>query len=102
MSTKLETETFVGKTMQAWKDQATKAGLVLRAPLDLDSGDYPDRIYSSLRHFRRNLAITKDHKKIITTMSRQLVTTKDDKGRSIKKEFLVYQGYQYILYIRHL
>ena len=65
MSTKLETETFAGKTMQAWRDQATKAGLVLRAPLDLDSGDYPHGIYSSLRHFRRNLAITKDRKKLL-------------------------------------
>ncbi|MDP9488708.1 MAG: hypothetical protein M3P28_00695 [Thermoproteota archaeon] len=80
MSTKLEQNTFAGKSMQAWKDQVTKAGLVLKAPVDLDSGDYPDRIYSSLRHFRRNIAITKNHKKIITTMSRQLVTTKDDKG----------------------
>jgi hypothetical protein len=50
---KLESETFAGKTLQAWKDQAAIAGLVLRAPLDLDSGDYPDNIYSSLRHFRR-------------------------------------------------
>ena len=63
MSTKLEQDIFAGKSMQAWRDQATKAGLVLKAPLDLDSGDYPDRIYSSLRRFRRNLAITKDHKK---------------------------------------
>ena len=28
MYTKLETETFAGKTIQAWRDQATKAGLV--------------------------------------------------------------------------
>lgn len=93
MSTKLETETFAGKTFQAWKDQAAKAGLVLRAPLDLDSGDFPQNIYGSLRRFRRNLAITKNHKKIITNMSRQSVTTKDDKGRPTKKEFLTYHGY---------
>ena len=93
MSTKLELETSAGKSFQAWKDQAAKAGLVLRAPKGQDSGDYPENIYSSLRHFRRNLAITKDHKKIITTMSRQLVPTKDDKGRTIKKEYLTYSGY---------
>ena len=53
MYTKLETETFAGKTIQAWRDQATKAGLVLREPSDkTDSGDYPDKIYSTLRRFR--------------------------------------------------
>jgi hypothetical protein len=94
MSTKLELETSAGKSIQAWKDQAAKAGLVLRAPADaVDSGDFPENIYSSLRHFRRNVAITKDHKKVVTTMTRQLVPTKDDKGRTIKKEYLTYQGY---------
>jgi hypothetical protein len=93
MSTKLELETSAGKSIQAWRDQAAKAGLVLRAPQGLDSGDYPENIYSQLRHFRRNVAITKDHKKIVTTMSRQLVPTKDDKGRTIKKEYLTYSGY---------
>jgi len=93
MSTKLELETLAGKSFQAWKDQAAKAGLVLRAPNGLDSGDFPENIYSSLRLFRRNVAITKDHKKIITTMSRQLVTVKDEKGRPSKKEYLTYQGY---------
>jgi hypothetical protein len=90
---KLELETLAGKSFQAWKDQAAKAGLVLRAPNGLDSGDFPENIYSSLRLFRRNVAIIKDHRKIITTMSRQLVPTKDDKGRTIKKEFLTYSGY---------
>ena len=33
MSTKLETETYAGKSIQAWRDQATKAGLVLREPI---------------------------------------------------------------------
>lgn len=94
MSTKLESETFAGKSIQAWKDQAAKAGLVLRAPQDTtDSGDFPDRIYSSLKHFRRNIAITKDHKKIVTHMARQLISQRDEKGRPIKKEFLTYTGY---------
>ena len=94
MSTKLETETSAYKTIEAWKDQAKKAGVALRAPLDnTDSGDYPERIYSLLRRFRRNIAITKDHKKIVTTMSRALVTTKDEKGRPTKKEYVTYQGH---------
>ena len=94
MSTKLELETFAGKTIQSYKDQAAKAGLVLRAPQDAtESGDFPERIYSLLRRFRRNIAITKNHKKIVTTMTRQLVSVKDDKGRKIMKEFLTYQGY---------
>lgn len=94
MSTKLELETFAGRTIQAWKDQATKAGLVLRTTQDItDSGDFPDHVYGSLRRFRRVISITKDHKKIITTMSRQLVITKDGKGRPARKEFLTYSGY---------
>jgi len=89
-----DTKTLAYKTIQAWKDQATKAGLVLHSTNDgKDSGDFPDKPYFSLRRFRRNIAITKDHKKIITTMIRQLVTTKDEKGRSTKKEFLTYAGY---------
>ena len=94
MSTELELETFASKSIQAYKEQARKAGLVLRAPEDTtESGDFPDKIYSTLRRFRRNIAITKDHKKIITTMSRQLVTQKDEKGKPTKKEYLTYQGY---------
>jgi len=93
MSTKLESETFAGKTFQSWKDQAAKAGLVLRAPDGINPGGFPENIWSQIRLFRRNIAITKDHKKIITNMSRQLVTIKDEKGRPTKKEFLTYQGY---------
>ena len=90
----LESETFAGKSIKSYKEQATKAGLVLRMPSDAsESGDFPDKIYSTLRLFRRNIAITKDHKKIITTMSRQLVTTKDDKGKTTRKEYLTYSGY---------
>ncbi len=48
MSTKLETDTYAGKTIKAWRDQATKAGLVLREPADkTDTGDYPDKINSA-------------------------------------------------------
>ena len=94
MSTKLELETSAGKTIQAWKDQAAKAGLVLQSRDEgQDSGDFPENIYSSLRRFRRNIAVTKDHKKIITTLTRQLVSVKDEKGRPTKKEYLTYQGY---------
>lgn len=92
---KLESDTFAGKTIQAWKDQAAKAGLVLRAPSDkTDSGDFPDRIYSGLRRFRRNISITQNHKKIVTSMARQLISERDEKtGRPIKKEYLTYRGY---------
>ena len=94
MSTKLELETFAGKSIQAWKDQAAAAGLVLRAPSDqTDSGDFPENLYSQLRRFRRNISITNQHKKIVTHMARQLISVKDDKGHSTKKEFLTYQGY---------
>ena len=93
MSAKLELETFAGKSMQAWKDQAAKAGLVLRAPNNSDSGDYPSQIYSSLRLFRRNISITKNHVKIVKTISRALVTVRDEKNKPVKKEYLWYTGY---------
>ena len=94
MSTKLETETFAAKTIQAYKDQAVKAGLKLRMPADIsDTGDFPQRIYDSLRRFRRNIAITKNHKKIVTSIHRQLVNERDEKGRPVKKEYITYQGY---------
>ncbi len=94
MSTKLETETFAGKSMQAWRDQAAKAGLVLRAPLDTDSGDYPDDIYNNLRRFRIAISKSKgEPKKVVTSMHRQLVSTRDDKGKPTKKEYLTYSGY---------
>jgi hypothetical protein len=95
MSTKLETETFAGATIQSWKDQAKKAGLVLRAPSDVtDSGDFPDNIYGQLRRFRKIISKSKgEPKKIITHMTRQLVNTRDDNGHLVKKEYLTYQGY---------
>ena len=91
---KLELETFAGATIQAWKDQATKAGLVLRAPSDVtDSGDFPDSIYGQLRRFRRIISKSKgEPKKIITHMARQLISTREN-GKPTKKEYLTYQGY---------
>jgi hypothetical protein len=91
---KLELETFAGKSIQAYKDQAAKAGLVLRAPSDVtESGDFPRSIYDSLRHFRRNIAITQNHRKVVTSLHRSLVSERDDKGRPTKKEYLTYLGY---------
>ena len=91
---KLELETWAGATIKAWKDQAAKAGLVLQsADAGEDSGDFPDRPYFILKRFRRNIAITKNHKKIVTHMARQLVNTRDEKGRPTKKEYLTHQGY---------
>jgi len=94
LSTELEKETYAGKTIQAYKDQAKKAGLVLAAAdAGQDNGDFPQTPYFQLRRFRRNIAITKDHKKVVTHMIRQLVSTRDDKGKPTKKEYLTYQGY---------
>jgi hypothetical protein len=94
LSNKLELQTFAGKTIQAYKDQAAKAGIVLRAPSDVtESGDFPRRIYDSLRHFRRNIAITQNHRKVVTSIHRQLVSERDDKGRPTKKEYIFYKGY---------
>jgi hypothetical protein len=95
MSTKLELETSAGKTIQAYKDQAAKAGLVLQSrDAGQDSGDFPDKPYFSLRRFRRAMAISKgEPKKVVTSMHRQLVSTRDEKGHPTKQEYLTYSGY---------
>lgn len=96
-NTKLELETFAGATIQAWKDTAREAGLVLRAPSDnIDSGDYPESVYNQLRRFRTIISKSKggaEPNKVVTHMARQLVSTRDDKGKPTKKEYLTYQGY---------
>ena len=94
-NTKLELETFAGKTIAAWNEAAREAKLVLRAPSDkTDSGDYPDNIYSQLRRFRTAISKSKgEPKKIVTSIHRQLVNTRDDKGKPIKKEYLTWSGY---------
>jgi hypothetical protein len=95
MSTKLELETSAGKTIQAYKDQAAKAGLVLHSvDAGQDSGNFPDKPYFSLRRFRRIMAKSKgEPKKVVTSMHRQLVSTRDDKNKPTKKEYLTYSGY---------
>ena len=91
----LELETFAGRTIQAYKDAATQAGLVLHSANEgKDNGNFPERPYFSLRRFRTVISKSKgEPKKIITHMTRQLVSTKDDKGKPTKKEYLTYQGY---------
>jgi hypothetical protein len=95
MSTELELETSCGLSFKAWKDQAAKAGLVLRASQDpTDSGDYPEHIYSSLRNFRRIISKAKgEPRKVVTHMHRQLVSTRDEKRKIVKKEYLTWTGY---------
>jgi hypothetical protein len=95
MSTKLELETSCGKTIQAYKDAATEAGLVLRsADAGQDSGDFPDKPYFSLRRFRRAMAISKgEPKKGVTHMARQLVSIRDSNGKPTKTEYLTWNGY---------
>jgi hypothetical protein len=99
----LELETFAGKSIQAYKDAAKTAGLVLRAPSDVtDSGDFPENIYSQLRRFRTVISKSKgEPKKVVTSMHRQLVSTRDDLGKPIKKEFLTWTGYWEIKDFRH-
>jgi len=96
-NTKLELETYAAGTIQSWKDQAAKAGLVLKMPVDDgDSGDFPESVYSQLRRFRTIISKSKrgvEPNKVITHMARQLVSTRDDKGKPTKKEYLTYQGY---------
>lgn len=93
--TKLELETWAGKSFDARKQAANEAGIVLRAPDGIDSGNYPDRIYNTLRHFRRVMALSKgEPKKVVTHMHRQLVSERDEKtGKPVTKEYLTWTGY---------
>jgi hypothetical protein len=95
MSTKLELETWAGKTIQAYKDQAAKAGLVLHSvDAGQDSGNFPDRPHFSLRRFRRIMAKSKgEPKRVVTHMHRQLVSTRDSNGKPTKIEYLTYNGF---------
>ena len=94
-NTKLELETFAGRTIQAYKDAARQAGLVLHSANEgQDNGNFPERPYFSLRRFRRIISKSKgEPKKVVTHMARQIVNTRDDKGKPIQKEYLTYQGY---------
>lgn len=48
MSTKLETETSAAKTIQAYKDAASKIGLELEPGNGIDNGDFPRHAYTNL------------------------------------------------------
>ena len=87
---KLETETSAAKTIQAYKDAATEIRLVLKPGDGLNSGDYPHDAYTNFRYIRRFNAVGKEHKKIVKSVSRVLVTERDEKGRPVKKEYLYY------------
>ena len=89
---KLETETSAAKTIQAYKDAASQIGLVLKPGDGIDNGDFPRHAYTNLRYIRRLNAVGKEHRKIIKTISRALVTVRDEKGKSIRKEVLWYTG----------
>jgi hypothetical protein len=89
---KLETETSAFKTIEAYKSAASEIGLNLKPGDGLDSGDYPRHAYTNLRYIRRVNAIGKEHRKIIKTISRPLVTQRDDKGKFTKNEVLWYTG----------
>ena len=96
---KLELETFAGATIQAWNDAAREAKLVLRQPEDRNgNGDYPARIYGQLRRFRKVISKSKgEPKKVVTHMHRQIVNTRDDKGKPIQKEYLTWSGYYEVI-----
>lgn len=47
---------------------------------------------TNLRYIRRVNAIGKDHRKIVKSISRVLVTEKEENGKMTKTEYLYYQG----------
>jgi hypothetical protein len=85
MSTKLETETSAAKTIQAYKDTASQIGLVLEPGNGIDNGDFLRHAYTNLKYIRRVNAVGKEHRKIINTISRAIVTVRDEKGKPTKK-----------------
>jgi hypothetical protein len=47
--------------------------------------DFPRHAYTNLKYIRRVNAVGKEHRKIINTISRTIVTVRDEKGKPTKK-----------------
>ena len=93
MSTKLET-TWASKTIQAYKDAAREAGLVLVYDPKSSSTDFPNHAVGQLERLKKVFAMAKNGKveTVITSMTRQNVGTVDKNGKRITKEYLTYSG----------
>jgi hypothetical protein len=79
------------KTIQARKDAAREAGLVLN--YSKDSEDFPNSEINQLERLKELSAKGNGKMDIVVTrISRQSVRTVDEKGKPVNKEFLVYGG----------
>ena len=89
-----ELETWCGLSYKAIRDAASENGIKLNLPIEYESRDIPERIWSQLRNFRRVMARSKgEPKRLVLSMHRQLVSERDEKGKSVKKEYLTWNGY---------
>jgi hypothetical protein len=79
------------KTIQARKEAAAEAGIVLN--YSKDSEDFPNTEMNQLERLKELSAIGNGKMDtVVTRMSRQSVRTVDDKGKPVNKEYLVYGG----------
>jgi hypothetical protein len=82
------TNTWAYRTVQAWKDAATEAGLVLEFPYN-----FPNTPASQLEHLRRIDSLSKGEvKKTITSMVRSTSRSTDSSTKIVVKEYLTIGG----------
>lgn len=85
-------DTWATKTIEAYKDAAREAGQVLL--YSKDSEDFPNDAVGQYEHLKRlqSLAATGKIDTVVTSMSRQLVRTKDKNNKVVTKEYLTIRG----------
>jgi hypothetical protein len=80
-------DSWAARTIDEYKKSATEAKLVLQWPYD-----FPNDPTGQLEHLRKINAITNGNPGIvITSIARQLVTTRENK-KTVKKEYLTVRG----------
>jgi hypothetical protein len=95
------TNTWAFKTIEVWKEAATEAGLVLEFPYD-----FPNDPAGQLERLRTidNIAVTKKGpiEKVVTSMFRQMVHSRDKDGKPTSTECIYYSGEIYVTDYRGL
>ena len=83
-------DTWAAKSIEAYKDAAIEAGQVL--VYGKESEDFPSDVLGQYELLKRLQSITNDIQTVVTSMSRQLVRTKDKNNKLVAKEYLTIGG----------
>jgi hypothetical protein len=79
--------TWAAKTIQGWKDGATKAQMALYYP-----DDFPNDAAGQWDRLRKVSAMSGEQNIVVKSMFRQSMPTVDKKGKPTRKEFLTWSG----------